>query len=172
MPRIGTIDDRFQSYNIEMMEVTGGRFWKPYKDIDAILNAQASARELGANQPAGMSPDLYQYRPPINLGNARLRMLAKALGPAYARVSGSGQTPHIFRIRWSRAAPKGFNGVLTRQQWKGVVDFARAVDAEIVRSFATSAGTRNAAGVWTPIRLGTLLRIPSRSVEALLPPSS
>ena len=27
----------FQSYNVEMVEVTGGRFWKPYKDIDAIL---------------------------------------------------------------------------------------------------------------------------------------
>ena len=40
MPRIGTVDDRFQSYNIEMVEVTGGRFWKPYKDIGAILKTQ------------------------------------------------------------------------------------------------------------------------------------
>src|ERR1700760_668135 len=31
MPRLGTIDERFQSYNIEMVEVTGGRFWAPYK---------------------------------------------------------------------------------------------------------------------------------------------
>ena len=30
MARIGTIDERFQSYNVEMVEVTGGRFWKPY----------------------------------------------------------------------------------------------------------------------------------------------
>ena len=44
MPRIGTVDDRFQSYNIEMVEVTGGRFWKPYKDIDAILKTQASCQ--------------------------------------------------------------------------------------------------------------------------------
>jgi heparanase 1 len=29
MARIGTVDERFQSYNIEMIEVTGGRFWKP-----------------------------------------------------------------------------------------------------------------------------------------------
>ena len=29
-PRIGTVDDRFQSYNVEMVEVIGGRFWKPY----------------------------------------------------------------------------------------------------------------------------------------------
>jgi hypothetical protein len=47
--------------------------------------------------------------------------------------------------------PKGFNSVLTRAEWKGVVDFSHAVNAEIVTSFATSAGTRDAAGVWTPV---------------------
>src|SRR3954469_8629517 len=31
MKRVGTIDDRFQSYNVEMLEVTGGKFWKPYE---------------------------------------------------------------------------------------------------------------------------------------------
>jgi heparanase len=153
MPRIGTVDDRFQSYNIEMVEVTGGRFWKPYREIDAILKTQASAAGSGSNQPAGMSPDLYQYRPPIDLSKARLRTLAAALGPAYVRVSGTWANTTYFQNSEKPApktAPKGFNGVLTRQQWKGVVDFARAVDAKIVTSFATSPGTRNAAGVWTP----------------------
>jgi hypothetical protein len=46
--------------------------------------------------------------------------------------------------------PKGFNGILIRQQWKGVIDFSRGVDAKIVTSFATSPGTRNSSGVWTP----------------------
>ena len=67
MPRIGTVDDRFQSYNIEMLEVTGGRFWKPYRDIGAILKTQATGKWSGSKQPAGMSPDLYQYRRPIDL---------------------------------------------------------------------------------------------------------
>ena len=40
--------------------------------------------------------------------------------------------------------------MLTRQQWKAFIDFANAVDAGIVTSFATSVGTRDAAGVWTP----------------------
>ncbi len=100
-----------------------------------------------------MSPDLYQYRPPIDLSKARLHTLATALGPAYVRVSGTWANTTYFQNSDKpapKAAPKGFNGVLTRQQWKGVVDFARAVDAEIVTSFATSAGTRNAAGIWTP----------------------
>jgi hypothetical protein len=40
--------------------------------------------------------------------------------------------------------------VLTRRQWAGVVDFAQAVHANLMTSFAISAGVRDAAGVWTP----------------------
>ena len=40
-------------------------------------------------------------------------------------------------------------GVLSRQQWRGVIDFAKAVDGEIVTSFATGAGTRDRSGIWT-----------------------
>ena len=29
-PSIGVIDERFQSYNVEMAEIIGGDFWKPY----------------------------------------------------------------------------------------------------------------------------------------------
>ena len=35
MPRIGTVDERFQSYNIEMVEVTGGHFGVVETDSDA-----------------------------------------------------------------------------------------------------------------------------------------
>src|SRR6266849_4707963 len=84
MARIGTIDERFQSYNVEMVEVTGGRFWKPYGSTAAQDPSTAAA-----GTPAGSNPDLYEYRPPIDLTNARLRRLAAALGPAYVRVSGT-----------------------------------------------------------------------------------
>ena len=30
MARIGAVSEPYQSYNVEMVEVTGGRFWKPY----------------------------------------------------------------------------------------------------------------------------------------------
>ncbi|MGH2345065.1 MAG: hypothetical protein ACRDG4_07545, partial [Chloroflexota bacterium] len=41
MPRIGTVDDHYQSFNVEMVEVIGGRFWRPYgEEVDAILHAQ------------------------------------------------------------------------------------------------------------------------------------
>jgi heparanase len=150
MPRLGSVDERFQSYNIEMVEVTGGRFWKPYA---SKADPSPSAKQPAANQPAGMDPSLYQYRPPINLANPRLRKLAAALGPAYLRVSGTWANTTFFQNSDDPAPanpPKGFNGVLTRSQWKGVVDFSKATNAEIVTSFAISPGTRDAAGTWTP----------------------
>ncbi len=159
MPRLGTVDERFQSYNVEMVEVTGGRFWKPYKDVSANRNAQASGTN-DSSTPAGMNPNLFQHRPPTDLANTRLRKLAAALGPAYMRVSGTWANTTYFQDSAGpapRTAPKGFSGVLTRQQWKGVVDFSHATGAAIVTSFATSPGTRNAAGVWTPAQARELL---------------
>jgi hypothetical protein len=135
MARIATIDERFQSYNVEMVEVTGGRFWKPYGPITSDAHS-----------------DLYEYRAPIDLTNSRLRRLAAALAPAYVRVSGTWANTTYFADSDSArsAPPSGFNGVLTRQQWRGVVDFSQAVGAQIVTSFAVSPRTRDAAGVWAP----------------------
>jgi Glycosyl hydrolase family 79, N-terminal domain len=142
MTRVGTLDERFQSYNIEMVEVTGGRFWKPY----------------GAAPPTA-GTDLYAYRPPIDLNNIKLRRLAAALAPAYLRVSGTWANSTYFSdIEHAPSTPPaGFNGILTRGQWRDVVDFSQAVDAKIITSFAISPGTRNAAGVWTPDQAARLL---------------
>ena len=38
--------------------------------------------------------------------------------------------------------------MLSRERWRGVIDFARAAGAEIVTSMATSPGARDAAGRW------------------------
>jgi len=150
---LGTVDERYQSYNVEMLEVTGGKFWKPYgPEFDAIQrdSRQASTKGEG-DTPAGMDSRLYQFRPPIDLANPRLRKLAAALGPAYVRVSGTWANTTYFpeSERVPTDAPKGFLGVLTQPQWKGVVEFARATDAKIVTSFTTGEGVRD-KGVWTP----------------------
>jgi heparanase 1 len=92
-------------------------------------------------------------RPPIDLTNARLRKLAAAIGPAYMRTSGTWANMVYFHDADTpppSSAPKGFQGVLTRQQWKGVVDFARAVNAQLVSSFTVSQGVRDASAVWSP----------------------
>lgn len=137
MPRVATIDPRFQSYNIEMVEVTGGRFWKPY--------AAAATRSRAET-------DRLAPRAPLDLRDGRLRKLAAALSPAYLRVSGTWANSTFFADSDLPPAtpPAGFNGVLTRQQWRDVIEFSRAVDAPIVTSFAISAGARDAAGQWSP----------------------
>jgi hypothetical protein len=130
---LATIDPRFQSYNVEMVEVTGGRFWSPY----AVMASGGG---------------LYHERTPIDLESPVLRRLASALGPAYARVSGTWANSTYFcdSDPPPREPPTGFGGVLTHQQWQGVIDFARAVDAEITVSVAISAGARDAGRHWLP----------------------
>lgn len=144
MPRVATIDPRFQSYNIEMVEVTGGQFWKPY----ATTGARARS-----------SPERFAARAPIDLHDGRLRKLAAALGPAYLRVSGTWANSTFFADSNAPPAtpPAGFKGVLTRQQWRDVIDFSHATDAALVTSFAISAGTRNPSEQWSPEQARHLL---------------
>ncbi|GAB3101023.1 hypothetical protein G8770_16290 [Aestuariicella hydrocarbonica] len=132
MKLVGTVSDRFLSYNVEMVEVTGGRFWRPYKD----------GKQEG--------DDRYEYRPPLDLSDPRLTALAAALGPAYMRVSGTWANATYFDPDNSTRgkAPEGFDSVLTGEQWRAAVEFSRRVDAAIVTSFATSPGARDDNGVW------------------------
>ena len=129
LPATGSVDERFLSYNVEMVEVTGGRFWAPY------------------GGPAG---EMYRQRPPEDLADPRLRALAGHLAPAYMRVSGTWANATYLEAEGEQLAapPAGYNQVLTRAQWRGVVDFAGAVGARVGTSFAVSAGARDAAGVW------------------------
>jgi heparanase len=158
MRSIAKIDERFLSYNVEMAEVIGGNFWKPNTSANiAALKAQVAAP---ASQPgsassavAGHDPTMFQARPPIDLSNARLRKLAAALAPAYMRTSGTWANSIYFHDSDGpppATPPDGFQGVLTRPQWKNVIDFSRSVGAKLVTSFAISAGVRDSSGVWTP----------------------
>lgn len=130
LAKLGTIDARYQGYNIEMVEVTGGRFWAPY---------------------GGPANERYRQRPPIDLKDPKLIALARNLGPSLMRVSGTWANNTYLEAEGEHlsAPPPGYVQVLTRQQWTDVVAFSKAVDAPIVTSFAVSNGTRDANGVWT-----------------------
>ena len=81
MKYLGSVDERYQSYNVEMAEVVGGRFWRPYKTMDSLPSSTSSF--------AFSNDQLFRKLPPVNLADKRLLNLAKALAPAYVRVSGS-----------------------------------------------------------------------------------
>lgn len=131
LPKVATVDERYQSYNVEMVEVTGGRFWAPY---------------------GGPKGELHRMRPPLDLSTRRIRALARPLGPVYMRVSGTWANSTYIPLEGETLSgiPAGFSQVLTRDQWRGVVSFAKAVDARIVTSFPSSPGARAADGSWTP----------------------
>lgn len=148
LAQTGTVSERFQAYNIEMVEVTGGRFWAPY---------------------GGPPGEVYRQRAPIDLTNRRLIALAGALGPSYLRVSGTWANNTYLAADGEKleAPPQGFSQVLSADQWRAVVAFSRAVDAPIVTSFAASGGVRNAEGVWTPVQAQRLVDLTREAGGAL-----
>jgi hypothetical protein len=155
LPATGKVDERFQSYNIEMAQIIGAQFWKPYSNMSKTSDAPKAPPNVG-----GRDPNLFEARPPVDLSNPRLRALAAALGPAYMRVSGTWANTVHFQNNddpQPPVPPAGFRGVLTRAQWKGVVDFAKAADAAIVTSFAMNVPVRDASGTWTPVEAQQLI---------------
>jgi hypothetical protein len=149
LKRLGAVDPRFQSYNVEMAEIIGGNFWKPYGPGGKVV---APSTVLGQGV-VGQDASLFQTLPPLDTNNRRLRRLAAALGPAYVRISGTWANSVYFQDAATAPparAPNGFNGVLTRAEWRGAIDFARAANAELVSSFTISVGVRDRNGGWTP----------------------
>ncbi len=148
LKKIAEVDDRYQSVNVEMCEVVGGEFWIPY---DLIDTAKVRAQGFSA---------LKRKIPSIDLYNTKLRTLAQGLGPMFIRVSGTWANTTYFQDNDEpklENAPRGYENVLTRAEWKGVIDFCKAVDAKLVTSFAISNGIRDQEGNWTPAQAGPLL---------------
>lgn len=160
-----------------MAEVIGGKFWKPYQS-----NVGSTRRPLTGSRISGdiasqisKNPNLFEARPPIDLSNERWRKLAAALGPALVRVKRHVgelrvlQDSDAQRRRLRRTASRG---VITRREWRCVVDFAHAMNAKIVTSFAVSRDVRNAAGVWTPDQADAFWTTQDRSAEISPPLTS
>ena len=143
MKYLGSVDERYQSYNVEMAEVVGGRFWRPYKTMDSLPSSTSSF--------TFSNDQMFRKVPPVNLADKRLVNLAKGLAPAYVRVSGSWANTVYFQDNDSPQikAPAGFVNTLTRKQWKGVIGFVKATNSKLITSFAASTGVRDSKGNWT-----------------------
>ncbi|MBL4559359.1 MAG: hypothetical protein JKX79_00090 [Labilibaculum sp.] len=147
---IGEVDERYQSFNVEMCEVVGGEFWIPYNLVDSVRKHSNRKGFAALKWPIS----------PINLYEKKIRMLASALGPTYVRVSGTwGNTIYFQDNDKPKMAtpPEGYENILTREQWKGVVDFCKAVDGGLVTSFSISDGVHDKEGNWIPDQVESLL---------------
>ncbi len=135
-------DKRLVSYNIEMTEITGGTFWKAYTPGQIAGEEEFPPLTSTDLKDITAMSELMEYYPPIDLYNDKLRSLAGELGPAWIRVSGSWATKtyYDFDGETGGKAPEGYQSVLTKEQWTGVLDFVRSVGGKLLISVSNCAG--------------------------------
>ena len=145
LPFLREMDSRLVSYNIEMTEVTGGTFWKLY--TPGQIEGKEEVPQLADLSQMG---SLLEMFPPADLQDRRALDLAKALGPAYIRVSGS----------WATTTYYDLDG------------------HTLLISPANCDGVRNPDGTWNPGQLKLLLDysrdygVPVAAVEFMNEPNT
>ena len=135
------MDERLVSYNVEMTEVTGGTFWKAY--TDAQVDGTEEFPPITNWQDMG---NLQQWYNPIDTKNPRLIKLAKDLGAAWVRVSGTwaNKTYYDFDGHTGGKVPEGFQNLLTKDQWLSLLDFVKAIGGKLLVSIANCPGIHSA----------------------------
>jgi len=144
---IRTVNDKLMSYNVEMTEVTGGTFWKAYTPEQIAGTEKFDVG--GAGNIAEAMASLMQVYPPIDLYNEKLRKLANEFGPVWVRVSGTWATKTYYAFD-GEEAPEGYQNVLSKEQWIGVLDFVKAIGAKLLISVANCEGLHKAEEPWNP----------------------
>ena len=131
------MDPRLVSYNVEMTEVTGGTFWKAYSE-GQVDGTEEFPKILDWTNMG----NLQQWYDPIDTKNPRLIKLAKELGTAWIRVSGTwaNKTYYDFDGHCNGVVPEGFQNLLTKDQWLSLLDFVKAVDGKLLVSIANCPG--------------------------------
>ena len=140
------------SYNVEFAEVTGGTFWKGYTEAQ-IAGTEPFVLDLSSGDFMEIQKGMMQVYPPVDLYNERIRKLAKAFGPAWVRVSGTWATKtyYDFDGTTNGVAPEGFDNVLTKDQWIGVLEFVKAVDGKLMVSVSNCDGIHSTDEPWTQV---------------------
>ncbi len=141
LKRIRAVDPMLTSYNIEMTEVTGGTFWKPYTPKQLAGKSRFMSLSLGG---------MMQYNEPIDLYDERLRKMAKGIPSVWVRVSGSWATKTYYDFSGEKdvACPKGYENVLTKEQWIGVLDYVKDMDGKLLISLANCPGNHSREELW------------------------
>ena len=145
---IRTVNDKLMSYNVEFTEVTGGTFWKAYTPEQIAGTEKFSVGN--ATDFASAYANLMQVYPPIDLYNEKLRKLANEFGPVWVRVSGTWATKTYYDFEGTGVTPEGYQNRLTKEQWIGVLDFVKAINAKLLISVANCEGLHKADEPWHP----------------------
>ena len=136
---VGEIDPRFLSVAVDAAQVVGGVFWDP------------SGRVEGGGGTARV--------PPYDFTRPRLRALAGHLAPAFLRIGGSEADRIYYDVSASpiAEAPEPFTEVMTAAQLDGIGDFATALGYDVMFTFNSGPGPRDASGAWVPDQARTVV---------------
>ncbi len=154
---IRTVNDRIMSYNVEFTEVTGGTFWKAYTPEQIAGTEKFNVG--GANDITSAMASLMQVYPPIDLYDEKLRKLAKEFGSVWVRVSGTWATKTYYDFEGTGVTPEGYQNRLTKEQWIGVLDFVKAIDAKLLISVANCEGLHKADEPWNPSQAELIFKL-------------
>lgn len=143
LKRIHGVDSRLTSYNIEMTEVTGGTFWKAYTPEQIAGTEEFVSFGL---------EEMMQYNEPIDLKDEKIRMLAKGIPSVWVRVSGSWATKTYYDFSDGDEIihPEGYENVLTKKQWIGVLDYVKDMNGKLLISLANCEGNHSLEEPWNP----------------------
>ena len=164
------IDERMISYNVEMTEVTGGTFWKAYTEAQVDGTEEFPVIKDWSNMG-----NLQQWYDPIDTTNPRLIKLAKDLGKAWVRVSGTwaNKTYYDFDGHTNGQVPEGYQNLLTKEQWTNLLDFVKAkmvnylflLQTVRVTTVRTNHGIRHRQKCLWIIVLSMVFRFQQRSLQ-------
>jgi hypothetical protein len=136
-PIVARTSPGYVSFAVDLDQVTGGSFW-------------SQAPNARGNAPVAR----YDFT------RRRLRLLTRALAPAYLRISGTAANKTFYNMSATPLAttPAVYQRVLTKREWDAVNEFARAVGVRVVFGINAGPGPRDAAGDWAPTNALQLLR--------------
>ena len=145
LKELRTVNERLISYNVEMTEVTGGTFWKAYTDAQIDGTEDVPPPDFTKGMAA-----MHQWYDPIDTTNPRLIKLAKELGSAWVRVSGTWATKTYYDFDGTGEVPEGYQNRLTKEQWINLLNFVKTVDGKLLISVANCEGLHSADEPWNP----------------------
>ena len=166
LTELRTVNERLISYNVEMTEVTGGTFWKAYTDAQIDGTEDVPPPDFTKGMAA-----MHQWYDPIDTTNPRLIKLAKELGSAWVRVSGTWATKTYYDFEGTGEVPEGYQNRLTKEQWINLLNFVKAVNGKLLISVANCEGLHSADEPWNPSQaekifaLSTECGVPIDAVE-------
>ena len=154
LTELRTVNERLISYNVEMTEVTGGTFWKAYTDAQIDGTEDVPPPDFTKGMAA-----MHQWYDPIDTTNPRLIKLAKELGSAWVRVSGTWATKTYYDFEGTGEVPEGYQNRLTKEQWINLLNFVKAVDGKLLISVANCEGLHSADEPWNPSQAGKIFAL-------------